>query len=97
MPRVPATRCSVAARISSARCQAASSVWPTIGRTDMLNRTARPCRAASARIPATRSAICATGSPQSMYTSACRAPTLMAAGDAPPKYSGIASALAGLT
>jgi rhodanese-related sulfurtransferase len=44
------TRRAVADRISSARRQAASSGPATIGRTDRLNRTVRPWRAAADRI-----------------------------------------------
>jgi hypothetical protein len=61
-----------------------ASVLAMMGRSETLNSGDRP-EGAAALTAAMRSFTAANGSPQSMYTSACLAPTGTAAPEAPPK------------
>src|SRR5262249_4418523 len=84
--RSPCFSCT-RARMPRALSQAWGSVGAMIGRSDTLNRGARPKGSAAARTSAMRCLMAASGSPQSMYTSEWRDPIWWAASDAPPKYS----------
>src|SRR5262252_6024255 len=80
----PRRSSTMRSRMERARAQAFSSVAPRIGRTETLKRGTRPGGAA-ARTSAIERRMAATGSPQSAYTSQCRAPTARAGPEAPPK------------
>jgi hypothetical protein len=78
------------ARMRSARSQASSSVAARIGRNETLMPSgARPAAAAEVCTAAICSAVSFSGSPQRAKTSATAPPVRYAAGDEPPKYSGI--------